>query len=230
MMAVSGAVQYKVQKTGPEEEPECGLVRFKGPQATVQDLVDEMVGRRKAWSDPEILQGKEAGETLTDWGSYAGGKTALAPMIMTESKAPTGDVVNVTNTVVSKIRSCMATDSENGYEKLVGIVRKAYQQRCAMRTGLEERLPDQALKEETTLDHASSFASETSSEANDIRFHLKCMGIKERKWAREIERAGYTDMECLAATDSKALAKELKMPSGITDRFLEGMKDFREKS
>ena len=76
MMAVSGAVQYKVQKTGPEEEGACGLLRFKGPQATVQDIVsvNKMVGRMKARSDPEIIQREEALVSCADWGSYAGGK------------------------------------------------------------------------------------------------------------------------------------------------------------
>ena len=53
MMAVLGAVQYKVQKTGPEEAAECGLLQSKRPHATVQDVVavNKMVGRMKARAD-----------------------------------------------------------------------------------------------------------------------------------------------------------------------------------
>ena len=53
MMAVLGAVQDKVQKTGPEEAAECGLLQSKRPHATVQDVVavNKMVGRMKAGID-----------------------------------------------------------------------------------------------------------------------------------------------------------------------------------
>ena len=53
IMAVLGAVQYNVQKTGPEEAAACGLLQSKRPQATVQDLVsvNKMVGRMKARAD-----------------------------------------------------------------------------------------------------------------------------------------------------------------------------------
>ena len=180
MMAVLGAVQYKVQKTGPEEAAECGLLQSKRPHATVQDVVavNKMVGRMKArmdrclpihshigpslvavcWEDaafgnrpdgsstegyvvgistPEILQGEEALVTFVDWGSHK-----IPQMCRSAAAAEARSMANAednlsavrymlaealgmgrtgedSDTIVSKIRGCMVTDSKNCYDNLL---------------------------------------------------------------------------------------------------------------
>ena len=65
-MAVLGAVQYKVHKTGPEEAAECGILQSKQPQAVVQDIVsvNKMVGRMKARMDRCLPAHSHVGPSL----------------------------------------------------------------------------------------------------------------------------------------------------------------------
>ena len=114
-------------------------------------------------STPEILQGEEALVTFADWGSHK-----IPQMCRSAAAAEARSMANAednlsavrymlaealgmawlesSDTVVSKIRGCMVTDSKNCYdnllkncaflgmkEKLVGIDLKTYQQRCVWR-------------------------------------------------------------------------------------------------
>ena len=130
-------MQYKVQKTGPEEAAECGLLQSKRPQATVQDLVsvNKMVGRMKARADRCLPIHSHVGPSLVVicWEDAAFGNRP-------DGSSTAGYVVGVSTPDILHGEEALVTFADWGSHKIHQMCRSAAAAEARSMTDSEDNL------------------------------------------------------------------------------------------